>query len=152
MSLTRRLLVASTMVSALALAALPAQAAETPLRTVASFSILADLLGEIGGERVEVSALVGADGDAHVYQPTPGDARQIAGADLFVVNGLGFEGWLERLVEAAGYTGPVVVASHGLTPRQMDEDFAALHDHGHSHDHDHPHGVKSPPRKRRRRG
>ena len=139
--LTRRTLLATTLALPLAFAALPAVAADAPVKAVASFSILGDLVAQIGGERVAVQSLVGPDGDAHAYQPTPSDARQIAGADLFVANGLGFEGWLDRLVDAAGYAGPVIVASHGLTPRTMAEDFAALHSHhDHDHDHDHDHG------------
>jgi zinc/manganese transport system substrate-binding protein len=101
-----------------ALAPLPALAAP-PLRVVASFSILADLLREVGGAAVEVASLVGPDADAHVYQPSPTDARRLAAADLVVVNGLGFEGWLDRLVRASGYRGRVAVASEGVTPRRI---------------------------------
>nr|WP_260602584.1 zinc ABC transporter substrate-binding protein [Variovorax sp. MHTC-1] len=90
-----------------------------PLRVVASFSILADLVGNVGGADVEVAALVGADADAHVFQPSPVDARRLADADLVVVNGLGFEGWLDRLVRASGYRGPIVVASDGTAARKL---------------------------------
>jgi zinc/manganese transport system substrate-binding protein len=101
-------------------AAMPAVArAEPPLRVVASFSILADLVRAIGGPVVEVSSLVGPDADAHVYQPSPADARRLAAAQLVVVNGLGFEGWLERLVRASGFRGTLVTASRGITPRLL---------------------------------
>ena len=90
-----------------------------PLRVVASFSILADLLRNVGGDAVEVTALVGPDADAHVFEPTPTDAKRLADADLVVVNGLGFEGWLDRLVRASGYRGLVVVASAGIEPRRL---------------------------------
>jgi zinc/manganese transport system substrate-binding protein len=90
-----------------------------PLRVVASFSILADMLREIGGAAVQVSALVGPDADAHVFEPRPADARQLAQADLVVVNGLGFEGWIDRLVHTSGYRGPVVVASQAVVPRRL---------------------------------
>jgi zinc/manganese transport system substrate-binding protein len=90
-----------------------------PLRVVASFSILADMLREIGGDAVQVSALVGPDADAHVFEPRPADARRLAQADLVVVNGLGFEGWIERLVRTSGYRGPVVVASQAVVPRRL---------------------------------
>lgn len=90
-----------------------------PLRVVASFSILADMAREVGGDAVEVTALVGPDADAHVFEPRPADVRRLAGADLVVVNGLGFEGWLERLVAASGYRGPVQVASAGIAPRLL---------------------------------
>jgi zinc/manganese transport system substrate-binding protein len=98
-----------------------AQSASTPrkLHVVASFSILADLLNNVGGDAIEVTTLVGPDADAHVFEPSPADARRLAGADLVVVNGLGFEGWLNRLVRASGYRGPVVVASAGIVPRQL---------------------------------
>jgi zinc/manganese transport system substrate-binding protein len=98
-----------------------AMAAEK-LPVVASFSILGDIAGNVGGDRVAVSVLVGPDGDAHVYEPTPDDARRVHDGRLLVVNGLGFEGWMERLAEASGYAGPVVVASDGVKPRQMVEE------------------------------
>jgi zinc/manganese transport system substrate-binding protein len=109
------------LVSLLALASLPAHAqvnAQRRLRVVASFSILADLTRNVGGDAIELSTLVGPDADAHVYEPTPADAKRLADADLVVVNGLGFEGWLNRLVRASGYKGPVVVASAGISPRR----------------------------------
>lgn len=85
---------------------------------VASFSILGDIVGVVGGERVAVSTLVGPDQDAHVFEPTPADVKAIARAKLVVVNGLGFEGWMERLTGAAGYRGSLVVASVGVVARQ----------------------------------
>lgn len=99
-----------------------AQTATRPLRVVASFSILADLVANVGGPDVEVHALVGRDADAHVYQPAPADVKRVAQADLVVVNGLHYEGWLTRLVQAAGFKGPVLVCSDGLTPRRMGAD------------------------------
>lgn len=102
----------------------PALAAE-PLKVVASFSILGDIVSEVGGDRVEVRTLVGPNGDAHVYEPAPADARDTAAAGLVVVNGLGFEGWLGRLVGASGYSGPVAVASEGVTPLSVSEERAA---------------------------
>lgn len=92
------------------------------LPVVASFSILADFAREVGGDKVEVKALVGPDGDAHVYQPSPADAKALAGARLIVVNGLALEGWMSRLVEASGAKAPVVVASEGVAPREGEED------------------------------
>lgn len=92
----------------------------TPLPVVASFSILGDMVREVGGDRVSVSVLVGPDGDAHVYTPTPADARSVGSARLVFVNGLHFEGWMERLIQAAGYRGKVVVASAGVVPRKLE--------------------------------
>ena len=83
------------------------------LKVVTTFTILEDMVRNVGGEHVERTTLVGPDGDAHVYEPTPADARALARADLVVANGLGFEGWIDRLVKVSGYRGPVVVASEG---------------------------------------
>jgi zinc/manganese transport system substrate-binding protein len=110
-------------------------ATQAPLPVVASFSILADFVAEVGGPRVTVTALVGPNGDGHVYQPTPADARTVAAARLVVVNGLGFEGWMDRLVKASGSRAAVVTATRGVKPLR---DPAAGHGHGHGHDID-PH-------------
>ena len=88
-------------------------AAET-LNVVATVSILGDMTQRVGGERVQVHTLVGQDADAHVYQPTPADARTLAQARLVVVNGFGFEGWIERLIKSSGYRGKVLTASSGV--------------------------------------
>ncbi len=95
--------------------------ADETIDVVASFSILGDMVRQVGGDRVHVTTLVGPDGDAHVYQPTPADARAVAGTKLLVVNGLGFEGWMDRLTEASGYKGRVVTATAGIVPHQMEE-------------------------------
>ena len=95
------------------------QATARKLRVVASFSILADMAREVGGDAVDVTALVGPDGDAHVFEPTPADVKRLSNADLVIVNGLRFEGWIERLIQVSGYRGPVVVVSHGITTRLL---------------------------------
>ncbi len=113
-----------------------AQAA--PLKVVASFSILGDLAKQVGGEDITVTTLVGPNGDAHVFQPTPKDAKALKDADIIIVNGLGFEGWMDRLIAASGATAPVVVASQGvrtLTLKDPEED------HHHDHDHHHHGGI-----------
>jgi zinc/manganese transport system substrate-binding protein len=114
--------------------------AQEKLKVVASFSILADLTKNVGGDRVEVSALVGPGGDAHVYTPTPADARNVAAAKLVIVNGLGFEGWLSRLVKSAGNKATVVTATKGIAPRKGKAD---AHGHKHSHDEADPHAWQS---------
>jgi len=86
-------------------------------RVVASFSILADMAQELAPAGVQVTALVGPDADAHVYEPSPADGKRLAQADLVLINGLGFEGWIERMVKVSGYRGPVAVASQGVQPR-----------------------------------
>ncbi len=101
--------------------ALLAARAAPVLPVVASFSILADMVHEIGGPAVAVRSLVPADGDVHVYEPRPSDLLALRGAALVVTNGLGLEGWLERLLPASGTTAPVVVAASGVTPRRLGE-------------------------------
>jgi zinc/manganese transport system substrate-binding protein len=86
-------------------------------RAVATFSILGDLVRNVGGERVELATLVGPNGDVHVYAPTPGDVKRIAAANIVFVNGLGLEGWIDRLIAASATRAPVVVASRGIGPR-----------------------------------
>jgi zinc/manganese transport system substrate-binding protein len=89
------------------------------VKAVATFSILGDMVREVGGDRVEVATLVGPNGDAHVFTPTPADAKTLAGAQVFFVNGLGFEGWMERLEKSSGFKGKTVVASEGVKPLTM---------------------------------
>jgi zinc/manganese transport system substrate-binding protein len=120
-----------------ALALLPLQAfAQDKLPVVASFSILGDMVSEVGGDRVAVTMLVDLDGDAHVYSPTPADAQTVAAAQVVVVNGLGFEGWLDRLIEASEYAGPVIVATAGIKGLEMAEEGHEAHaeDEAHAHD------------------
>jgi zinc/manganese transport system substrate-binding protein len=131
-----------------ALATLPSlgAAAQEKPKVVASFSILGDLVQKVGGDRVEVLTLVGPDGDAHVFQPSPSDARNVAEARLVVVNGLGFEGWIDRLVKASGYSGPVATASAGVAPREMEEEEHGAHGHQKPGEHAgaHEHGEIDP--------
>ncbi len=98
------------------------------IKAIASFSILGDMVRQVGGDRVEVAALVGSDGDAHVYEPTPADAKNLSAANILFVNGLGFEGWMDRLENSSGFKGKVVVASHGVKSRQMVEDEKKITD------------------------
>jgi len=102
---------------------LPASAdAADKIKAVASFSILGDMVKQVGGDRIELATLVGPDGDAHVFEPTPSDAKTLAGAQILFMNGLGFEGWMERLEKSSGFKGKVVVASEGVKPRTMTEE------------------------------
>ena len=120
----------STLLLVLTIGADAATAA--PLKVVASFSILGDLASAVGGQRIELHTLVGRNADAHVYQPTPTDARTIAQAGLVIVNGFGFEGWIDRLVKSSGYRGPVLTASAGvktLKRPQLQENAHGAHEH-----------------------
>ncbi|XLM19769.1 metal ABC transporter substrate-binding protein [Chromobacterium piscinae] len=133
--------------AALLLLGMPALAL-AKLPVVASFSIIADMTREIGGDRVEVVSLVGPDQDAHVFQPSPADIKKVSAAKVLVVNGLGLEGWMTRLDKAANFRGVTVVASKGIKTRQAPEEEHA--EDGHDHDHDHgavdPHAWHDPAR------
>jgi zinc/manganese transport system substrate-binding protein len=100
----------------LVLAAASPACAQDRLKVVASFSILGDFVKNVGGDRVEVTTLVGPNGDVHVYTPAPADAKKIADAKLVVINGLGLEGWLPRLVQSSGSKAVIVTASDGIVP------------------------------------
>lgn len=124
--------------------------AHDKIKVVSSFSILSDFVKRVGGDHVDLVTIVGVDGDAHVYEPKPDDAKAMAEAQLVVVNGLGFEGWFDRLVESSGYKGPLVKASDGIEPEKIDDGLDHAHDakkDGHDHaeggkkaKHDHDHG------------
>ncbi len=103
------------------LLASPLRAGE-PLNVVASFSILGDFVKQVGGDKVRVTALVGPNGDVHVYTPAPSDAKKIADSRLLIINGLGLEGWLPRLAQSAGSKATVVVASTGVSPLKRGSD------------------------------
>ncbi|WP_019016066.1 metal ABC transporter substrate-binding protein [Elioraea tepidiphila] len=141
--LTRRHALLGT--AALSVAATHAGAAE-PIPVVASFSILADFVREVGGERVRIDTLVGPGQDAHLFQPAPGDARRIAAARVVVLNGLGFEGWMTRLIRAANFQGTQVVASQGIRTLRAEHGHSHGHGHGHSHGHTDPHLWQDPKR------
>jgi zinc/manganese transport system substrate-binding protein len=113
--LTRRALLAFALCCAS-----PALGESPPLPVVASFSILGDFVREVGGDGVALSTIVGPNGDAHVYEPTPGDGRKLAGARLVFVNGLGFEGWIDRLIAASKTRAEIVTVSAGVAPRRGD--------------------------------
>ncbi|MBF7994182.1 MULTISPECIES: metal ABC transporter substrate-binding protein [Rahnella] len=95
---------------------------------VASFSILGDIVQEVGGEHVKVTTLVGPDGDPHSFEPSPKDSKAINASDVVFVSGLGLEGWIDRLVKASGYKGHLVTASEGVNSRKMEEDGKQITD------------------------
>ena len=113
--------------AALSLAALPVSA-QTKLKVVATFSILGDLVTEVGGDKIDLAVVVGADTDAHTYQPKPTDARTLAAGQVLASNGLGFEGWIDRLARAAPFKGRAIVASEGVATLEI-----GTHDPGHAH-------------------
>ncbi|RWH37837.1 MAG: metal ABC transporter substrate-binding protein [Mesorhizobium sp.] len=95
-----------------------------PLKVVASFTVIADFAKNVGGDRVNITTIVGPDGDAHVYEPTPADAVAMAGADVVLVNGLHFEGFLQRLVDTSATKATIVTLSKGVTPIAFKPEFA----------------------------
>ncbi|MCH8506580.1 MAG: zinc ABC transporter substrate-binding protein, partial [Ectothiorhodospiraceae bacterium] len=109
------------------------------LRVITSFTILQDLTREIAGDAAVVETLVGPDADAHVFEPSPRHARALQGADLVIINGLQFEGWMERLIAASGYTGPVIRATEGIAPLEMETQDHDQHHHHHDHGDVDPH-------------
>lgn len=117
--------------------------AAAPLVVVASFSILADLTREVGGARIAVTSLAPVGTDLHHFQPRPSEVRGVGAASVFVINGLGLEGWAERLAEAAGFRGKGVVATKGVQALAAEDSHGAHgHSQGHSqgHSHGHSHG------------
>lgn len=152
----------ATYTSLLVIGGIASSASAAELKVVASFSIIADLAKNVGGERVDISTLVGPDGDAHVYQPRPADAASLEGADVVLVNGLQFEGFMSRLIETSGTKAAVVEVSKGIEPLKNaeeehhdgEEKAEAGHNHdpeekaeaGHDHEHEgrHHHGEFDP--------
>lgn len=141
----------ATVITLTSLAVQPALA--EPLKVVASFSIIGDFARNVGGDRVEVTTIVGADGDAHVYEPSPADAVAMASAGVVLVNGLHFEGFLQRLVEASATKASIVELTKGVKAIEFKPEFAEEeegHDVGENHDHDeashegHNHGPIDP--------
>lgn len=133
--------------SALALSAglIASATAADRIPVVASFSILGDVVANVGGDRIAVTSLVGPDQDAHVFQPAPDDIKAVSRAKLVIVNGLGFEGWTDRLTQSANYKGDVVTASAGIKAREREEEGHDDHDHDHDHaGHEHHHGKNDP--------
>ena len=101
--------------------------AQIKIKAVASFSILGDLVKNVGGDRIEVRSLVGPNGDAHVYSPSPADVKELADAKVVFINGLGLEGWLTRLVQASGAKAVTVVASTGVEPLRIEDEHQPGH-------------------------
>lgn len=92
----------------------PSPAAGDRIRVVATTTILADLVRQVGGDRVTVESLVPKGGEAHTFDPTPSDVRRVVEADLIVRNGLGLDDWLLALIQDAGAKAPVVALGEDL--------------------------------------
>ena len=141
--ISRRYVITSISALALTLGMGVAAHADDHIKVVASFSILGDLVKEVGGGHIELTTLVGPDGDAHVYSPSPADAKAMAEAKVVFVNGLGFEGWIERLVQSSGSKAQLVTVSKGIeTIAFGEEEGRDRHEKEAKHDHDHAKAAK----------
>ncbi len=101
---------------------IPTAKSSEQIKVVATFSILGDMVNRIGGDHVLLTTLVGPNGDTHVYKPTPNAAKALSEADVLFVNGLDFEGWITRLIEASGFDGRKVVATSGVKAIAYEEE------------------------------
>ncbi|WP_278938085.1 metal ABC transporter substrate-binding protein [Pseudomonas helleri] len=111
-----------------ALSSMAGLAQAKPIEAVASFTVIADMVQNVGGDHVHVTSLIGPNGDPHAYEPTPNDAQALKRANLVFVSGLHLEGWLDRLIKASGYQGQPVVLSNGIKTRSMEEDGKRITD------------------------
>ena len=123
-----RVLLAGVALGVLPLAAAGTAASAKTVQAVASFTVLADMVKQVGGDHVDVTSLVPPNGDPHEYEPTPDDARKLKGADVVFTSGLGLEGWFARLAKASGYAGAPVIASNGIQSRKMVDDGKTITD------------------------
>ncbi len=98
------------------------------INAVASFSILTDIIEQVGGEHIKVSTLIKPNGDLHSYSPSPQDSKLLLQSDIVFINGLGLEGWIDRLISASGYRGRLVIASHGIHTRTIDGKYNKIID------------------------
>ena len=128
MNYLRSLLIGSASLIACTLVSSTSTWAETKVNAVASFSILGDMVSRIGGNLVQVTTIVGANADTHVYEPKPADAVAVSHTQIFFVNGLGFEGWMDRFVQSTAFKGTIVTASAGVKTRKMEEDGQEITD------------------------
>lgn len=124
--LSRKYLLTAAAIPALLAFTAPVSAAE--LKAVASFTVLADVVKQVGGQHVTVTSLVKPDGDPHEFEPSPSDAKSLKAADVVFVSGLGLEGWMDRLISASGYKGTPVTVSEGIKTRSMEEDGKTITD------------------------
>lgn len=125
------------------LGAAHAQTAPAPgkLKVIASFSILADMTRQVAGDLADVTSLVGPNADAHVYRATPADAKALRAADLIIINGLGFEGFMPRLIASSGSKADIITVTKGLKP--LEKPKQAGQNHGHDHGKIDPHAWQS---------
>ncbi len=124
--ISRRLLLSAAIPALMAFSTVPAFA--DTLKVVASFTVLGDVVSQVGGKHVKVTNLVGPNGDPHEFEPSPTDAKNLKAAQVAFVSGEGLEGWMDRLITASGYKSKPVVVSDGISTRSMDEDGKTVTD------------------------
>ncbi len=90
----------------------------TRLQVATSFSILEDLVRNVGEDRVQVHSFVPRNGDSHSFEPGTQDVRTLSQAKVVFINGLGLEAWFEKLISIAASKTSVITLSDGLKPRQ----------------------------------
>src|SRR5690242_6989026 len=114
-----RLLALLSLFAALTINITAINAQDQRLQVVATFSILGDVVHAIGGDKIDLTVLVGADGDTHSYEPVPQDSVALTHANLIFENRLGFETWLDDLYTAANGQAQRVVVSQGINPGKI---------------------------------
>ncbi len=92
------------------------------LHVVATFSVLGDLVRNVGGDPIELTVLVGADSDTHTFEPSPADSAALVNAGVIFENGVEFEGWLDDLYASSGSQATRVVVTNGLQLRHAEND------------------------------
>lgn len=137
----RHVLACAAAIALVAVSPAAPQAQEAKLPVVASFSILGDMVQTIGGDRISLTTLVKPGMDAHVYAPTPADAKAVGEARLVVTNGLGFEPWMRRLMQASASKAQVAEAARSV--KALKEKGGHGHSHGHAHAGTDPHAWQS---------
>jgi ABC-type Zn uptake system ZnuABC Zn-binding protein ZnuA len=137
----------------LAVLALPVtrSTAQTPLKVVATFSILGDLVANVAADKVELKVLVGAGSDTHTYEPSPADSATLSDAALIFEIGADFESWLDDLIESSGAKGTRIVLTEGMELLKFDGHNDDIHeggegdkDEGEDHEGDDKHGELDP--------
>ncbi|MBW6421481.1 metal ABC transporter substrate-binding protein [Rhizobium sp. XQZ8] len=135
----------ATYTSLIVIGGLASTASAADLKVVASFSIIADLARNVGGDLVEVKTLVPVDGDAHTYEPRPADAASLSEANVVLVNGLGLEGFMSRLIKTSGTKAPIVEVSKGVKPLKGEgEEHGESKEHADADQDGHHHGAFDP--------
>jgi ABC-type Zn uptake system ZnuABC Zn-binding protein ZnuA len=115
-----------------------------PLSVVASFSILGDLVRQVGGNAIQVTSLIGPGVDAHTYDPAPADLVALSEADIIFENGLGFEPWLDGFFASAQPAATRIVVSDGITPREIGGEDTGHDEAGGAHEGEDGHGAFDP--------